>query len=342
MTDERRPLRVINCHDFEPRWPWIAPIYRGPPELEWLSVATHRSPLLRKVPGLHWGRLRAALRVRAILRSVQADLLVSHGPYTSFYAEAVGRGRRRDVPHLAFAFNFTDLPQGYRLSAMQRAFRRIDRLVVYSRMERGLYSERFGVPIDRFSFMRWGVAPPITKPAPRTIPKPYVVALGGEARDFATLCDAARRLPKIGFVLIVRPTSLDGITVPDNVAVQVNLPFADAWSLVWHSEAALIPLRSEQTPNGLVTLVGGMHLGKAQVVTDSVGLSDYVEDGNTALLVPARDSRGFAGAIERLIDEPALRDRIGAQAQAFAAEHCSEAVTVDGFRRLVIELTEPR
>ena len=340
MTDQRRPLRVINCHDFDPGWPWIATIYRGPPELEWLSVATHRSPLLHKLPGPHWGRLRAALEVRAILRGKQADLLVSHGPYTSYYAEAVGRGRRTNVPHLAFAFNFTDLPQGYRLGAMQRAFRYIDRLVVYSHMERGLYSERFGVPIDRFSFMRWGVAPPITKPGPRKIQRPYVVALGGEARDFTSLCDAARRLPHIKFVLIVRPTSLEGMAVPDNVAVHVNLPFADAWSMVWHSEAALIPLRSEQTPNGLVTLVGGMHLGKAQVVTDSAGLSDYVEDGKTALLVPARDSGAFAAAIERLIDEPALRQRIGEQAQGFAAKHCSETVTVEGFRKLVIELTD--
>jgi glycosyltransferase involved in cell wall biosynthesis len=276
--------------------------------------------------------------VRAILSRHEADLLVSHGPYTSYYAEAVGRCRRSDVPHLAFAFNFTDFPQGHRLRAMQRAFQRIDRLVVYSQMERGLYAERFRVPIERFSFMRWGVAPPIAAPGPRIVDKPYVVALGGEARDFATLCDAARRLPKTDFVLIVRPSSLDGIVVPDNVTVRVNLPFADAWSLVWHAEAALIPLRSEQTPNGLVTLVGGMHLGKAQVVTDSAGLSDYVENGKTALLVPARDSRAFAAAIERLIDEPMLRDRIGEQAQAFAAEHCSEAVTVEGFRQLVVEL----
>lgn len=340
--DERRPLRVINCHDFERGWSWIAPLYRGPPELEWRSIDTHRSRLLRKLPGPHVGRLRAGLEVRALLARRQADLLVSHGPYTSYYVEAVGRGGRRDVPHIAFAFNFTDFPQGYRLGAMQRAFARIDRLVVYSEMERGLYAERFGVPVDHFTFMRWGVAAPITRPGPCTINSPYVAALGGEARDFATLCEAARRLPHVRFVLIVRPRSLDGIAVPDNVTVHVNLPFADAWSLVWHSDAALIPLRSEQTPNGLVTLVGGMHLGKAQVVTDSAGLSDYVEDGRTALLVPARDPGAFASAIERLVDDPVLRAEIGDRAQAFAVEHCSEAVTVESFRKLVVELTGTR
>jgi glycosyltransferase involved in cell wall biosynthesis len=340
--DQRRPLRVINCHDFERGWSWIAPIYDRTPEIEWQSVDTLRPQWLRKVPGPHLGRLGAGLEVRAILARGGADMLVSHGPYTSYYIESVGRGARRDVPHLAFAFNFTDIPQGQRLGAMQRAFRSIDRIVVYSQMERSLYSERFGVPIDRFSFMRWGVAPPITEPRPRSIEKPYVAALGGEARDFATLCEAARRLPHIAFVLIVRPSSLEGVAVPDNVTVHVNLPFADAWSLVWHAAAALIPLRSEQTPNGLVTLVGGMHLGKAQVVTASAGLSDYVEDGKTALLVPARDSGAFAAAIERLIDDPTLRAGIGERARAFADAHCSETVTVEGFRELVVELTGRR
>jgi len=340
--DQRRPLRVINCHDFERGWSWIAPIYDRTPEIEWQSVDTLRPQWLRKVPGPHLGRLRAGLEVRAILARGGADMLVSHGPYTSYYIESVGRGARREVPHLAFAFNFTDIPQGQRLRAMQRAFRSIDRMVVYSQMERSLYSERFGVPIDRFSFMRWGVAPPITEPRPRSSEKPYVAALGGEARDFTTLCEAARRLPHIAFVLIVRPSSLEGVAVPDNVTVHVNLPFADAWSLVWHAAAALIPLRSEQTPNGLVTLVGGMHLGKAQVVTASAGLSDYVEDGKSALLVPARDSGAFAAAIERLIDDPTLREGIGERARAFAAVHCSEAVTVEGFRQLVVELTGAR
>ena len=149
------PLRVINCHDFERGWSWIAPIYDRTPEIEWQSVDTLRPQWLRKVPGPHLGRLRAGLEVRAILARGGADMLVSHGPYTSYYIESVGRGARRDVPHLAFAFNFTDIPQGQRLGAMQRAFRSIERMVVYSQMERSLYSERFGVPIDRFSFMRW-------------------------------------------------------------------------------------------------------------------------------------------------------------------------------------------
>jgi glycosyltransferase involved in cell wall biosynthesis len=334
-----RPVRVVNCHDWEPAWPWIAPLYRGSPAVQWQSISTRRSGLAKHFPGPHLGRVRASLRIASIIARRQADLVVSHGPYTSYYVEALGRSLSRTVPHLAFAFNFTDIPAGYRLDAMRRAFAHTDRFIVYSHIERELYSRTFGVPADRFVFMRWGIAPPISLPNPRTIDRAYVAALGGEARDYATLCEAARRLPAVPFVLIVRPHSLKGLDIPGNVEVHVNLPWQDAWSLVWHAEAALVPLRSSRTPNGHVTIVGGMHIGKAQVITKSAGILDYVEDGKTALLAPPQDGAAFAEAIERLLDDAALRRRLEHSAQSFAAEFCTEDVTVEAFRQQLIELT---
>lgn len=334
-----RPIRVVSCHDLEPGWPWIAPLYRGKPKVQWQSISTRRLPLVARLPGPHLGRVNAAIKIASIIARRQTDLVVSHGPYTSYYVEALGRRLSREVPHVAFAFNFTDIPRGYRLDAMRRAFGRTDRFIVYSRMERELYSQMFDVPADRFVFMRWGVAPPISEPSPRIIDRPYVAALGGEARDYATLCETARRLPALRFVMIVRPHSLDGLAVPDNVEARVNLSWQEAWSLVWHAEAALVPLRSSRTPNGHVTIVGGMHIGKAQVITDSAGIRDYAEDGKTALLVPPQDSAAFATAIERLLDDAALRNRLGSAARTFASECCTEGVTVEAFRQQLIELT---
>jgi hypothetical protein len=276
--------------------------------------------------------------LRSIVAAGRTDFIVSHGPYTSYYAEAVGRGRHRDVPHLAFSFNFTDIPSGSRLAAMRRAFSRINRFMVYSTMERDLYSEVFGIPIERFIFLRWGVAPPIFEPGPREITQGYVAALGGEARDYGTLCEAARRLPDVTFALIVRPHSLAGIDVPKNVTVYTNLTWDRAWSFVWHSDVALLPLRSRDTPNGHVTAVGTMHIGKAQIITDSVGIRDYATDEQTALLVRPGDDAGFARAIERLLRDSDLRKRLGSAARTFAAEYCTEPVTVECFRKHLIEM----
>ena len=334
-----RPVHVVLSTDVAPGWRWIAPHYEGAPGIAWTIAAADAPRLLRHVPWPNWGRIAAARRVRRAVRAGGVDLVVSLGPRASAYAAAIGlRGLPR-VPHLAMAFNFTDLPQGARLALMRRSFAAIDRFVVFSRIERDLYARVFGLPVERFVFTHWGVQPPLAAPGPRTVERRYVAALGGEARDYRTLCDAARRLPGVRFVLVVRPHSLAGIDVPPNVEVHTNLPWDAAWSLAWHADALLVPLRSAETPNGHVTVVGGMHLGKAQVVTDSTGVRDYVTDEETALLAPAHDGAAFARAIERLLDEPALALRLAAAAQAFARAHCTEAATVECFRAQVIALT---
>ena len=336
---DHRPVQVVLGTDGAPGWRWIAPHYEGAPAIDWTIVPADAPKLLRHVPGPNWGRVAAAARVRRAVQRDGADLVVSLGPRASAYVEAIGlRGLAR-VPHLAMAFNFTDLPRGARLALMRRSLAAIDRFVVFSRMERELYAGVFGISVDRFVFTHWGVQPPLGAPGPRTVVTRYVAALGGEARDYRTLCDAARRLPRLRFVLVVRPDSLAGIDVPANVEVHTNLPWDAAWSLAWHADALLVPLRSAETPNGHVTVVGGMHLGKAQVVTDSRGVRDYVAHEETALLAPAHDGAGFAHAIERLLDEPGLALRLGAAAQAFARAHCTEASTVACFRDQVRDLT---
>jgi len=330
-----RDLRILDCGDGPPDRHWIGPVYNRQPELAWDHISTHRGKLTSRLPGPHLGRIRAGLQARLWLARRAFDLVVSHGPRTSHYIQQIARPA---PPHLAWSFNFTDLPTGYRLDAMRRSFANIDRFVSFSRAEGPLYSSLFDVPVDRFTFVHWGVNPPISSPRPRKIARPYFAALGGEARDYVTLCEAARRMPHLHFAAVMRPHSLVGLDVPDNMEIFVNLPLQEAWSIVWHATAAIVPLRDGQTPNGHVTLVGGMHLGKAQIVTDSTGVADYLTHGETALLVPPRDPAALARAIEELADNPGLVERIGRDAQAFAARHCSEQSTIDAFHELLLDL----
>jgi hypothetical protein len=60
---------------------------------------------------------------------------------------------------------------------------------------------------------------------------------------------------------------------------------------------------------GLVGLEG-MASGAAAVLTDSGGIREYAVDGENALVVPTRDEKALAAAVERLLDDPALRERL--------------------------------
>lgn len=283
------------------------------------------------------GRLCGARALAADARKNPFDLIVSHGPWATAWVEWFARAATAKAKHLAFSFNYTDLPTGIRKSVMKKAFSKVDAFAVFTDAEQGLYADMFSLDQSRFLRAPWGVSAPLKGLEPRTIEGPYFAALGGEARDYEVLCDAARALPNIRFIAVARPHNFDGLNPPPNLETKFNLPFNEAWGIVQRAEAALIPLRSRETPCGLVTLVGGMHLGKAQIVTDAAGAADYITDGITGLLVPPKDSGALADAITKIAENPVLAAEIGAAAKDYATTHCSEENTIRFFSELLNE-----
>jgi glycogen synthase len=63
-----------------------------------------------------------------------------------------------------------------------------------------------------------------------------------------------------------------------------------------------------------VVLFEAMALGKPVVATRAAGTVDYIRDGENGLLVEPGDAPAMANAIQRLLDDPALADRLTAAA----------------------------
>lgn len=315
--------RIAHLYDYDPGSTWLDAVRAGLPPVEFAMYSAVPGPLLRRLPGPNWGRVRAAGALGLAARAGRVDLVASQMPFNTHYAASLSLRGVADVAHIGFGFNFTDLPSGYRLRAMRRSLPSVDRLCVFTEVERQIYADLFELPIDRFHFNRWTSSRPIDAPSARSIPEPYIVAIGGEARDYATLAETARLMPGRRFVVIARPTSFDGISIPDNLTLLVNRPWQETWSLAAHASAMLVPLRTNQTPNGIVTIVGAMYMGLPLIVTDSAGVHDYLRHGESALLAPVQDAAAFAHAIERMEEEPGLRDKLSKAAQAFAEAHCT-------------------
>ncbi len=69
-----------------------------------------------------------------------------------------------------------------------------------------------------------------------------------------------------------------------------------------------------------------MAAGKPLVATDIPGCREAVVDGQTGFLIPPRDPPALAAALHRLIEDPALRQKMAAAARARAVEHFSDAI----------------
>ena len=74
------------------------------------------------------------------------------------------------------------------------------------------------------------------------------------------------------------------------------------------SHALVLPSWREGTPTSIME---GMSMGRAAVVSDAPGCREVVEDGVNGVLVPAKDGRALAGALEGLINSPERLGKMG-------------------------------
>ncbi len=327
-------MDIVNISTAAPGWNWLAGRFADRPEQRWTHVSTESMP----VPGwLPRGDLvRRILAARAACRVAQSDdaLLVSHGPRISLYVELANRRQARRKEHLAYVFNYTELPQGKKRALHARGLSTVDRFVVFSNAERAIYARHFDLPIERMDMIHWAVRPPaIRADEPPLIAGDYLCAVGGQGRDYGVLVDAMRRLPALRLVIVSTRPAMAGLNPPDNVEVRFDTPLAEATNIIAHSRFMALPLRDAQVPCGHVTIVSAMHLGKAIVATDSSGITDYVQEGVDARLAAPHDPVSMARAIESLAADDGELRRLGENGRTFAREHCMEDNAVDYFDR---------
>lgn len=328
---------VNNSDLMGPDWRFIAPLAEceagqigAPdiaPQIAWeFHSGRPRSALERAVSRPNLARYRAAFSaVRSAQRAVAAGreaVLVSHLPRMAAATNTIRRALCPGTAQIAFAFNFTDLPTGAERAYFRRALKGVAEVVVFSAYERRLYADLLAIPEARIRHLPWAMEAP--RPGPvnplgRLASEPYLCAVGGEGRDYASLAEAMRALPETRLAIVARPHSVAGIDMPENVTVFENLPLEQTWRLAADSRGIAIPLRSDRTACGHITIVGAQLLGLPLVTTRSAGIADYVADGETALVVEPGDAEGLAAALSAI-----LGDRQAAEARAAVARARAE------------------
>lgn len=89
---------------------------------------------------------------------------------------------------------------------------------------------------------------------------------------------------------------------------------------LWKRAAIAVVPSVWDEPFGIVA-VEAMAMGKPVIVSDVGGLAGIVVDGETGFVVPPGDADALAARIAALLDDPALRARMGAAGRKRAAEN---------------------
>lgn len=184
----------------------------------------------------------------------------------------------------------------------------------------GVQGSRFVVDVDLPAFTQLFAAP-----GDRVIL--YVGRLDAE-KGLPTLLEALARvlvvIPEARLVLAgkgVRQAQLQ--EQARELQLSDRLSFAgyvqDAALAALYQAAAVLAVPSLYEPFGLVALEG-MACGKPVVASAVGGLREIVVDGETGLLVPPGNAAALANALLRVLGEPELAARLGAQGQRRARQ----------------------
>ncbi|HEX6693851.1 MAG TPA: glycosyltransferase family 4 protein, partial [Longimicrobiales bacterium] len=167
-----------------------------------------------------------------------------------------------------------------------------------------------------------------------------------EAKDFGTLLRAAALLapdPRIRFAIIgerTEPLHGELLAIRNALNLGDRVTFHGFRTDVPELMAAFDLLAISSSSEGFsLAAVQAMAAGRAVVATRSGGPEEIITSEIDGILVPVSDPAALAGAIRRVADDPALRDRLGSAARRTAADRFSMSAMLDGYERIYREAT---
>jgi glycosyltransferase involved in cell wall biosynthesis len=193
--------------------------------------------------------------------------------------------------------------------------------VVPSSVEAERFAGTWSLRSSRVRFVPWAVT---IKDEHRSGDNGRVFAGGNSLRDYGPLIEAAS---DIGAPIDIATSAVTldeiGGTVPANLTIGPH-PQAEYDQMLRDAAVVVVALQARgDRSSGQTTYVNAMARGKAIVVTDTPGVRDYIQDGETGLIVAPGDAAAMARAVRRLLDDPAERARIGGRAREYALAELS-------------------
>ncbi len=224
----------------------------------------------------------------------------------------VGTGGK---PHVATEILLDKVRAGSRVWGIKRAlrrfaFRQTAKIIVFSEGERALYSRELQLPLERVHFVPFHTN--IQQPR-FTAPGSYGFAAGRSLRDYKTFFAAVAKV-NFAFVVVADRASVANLRKPDNVELYCDVPRARYLELLEGARFAVVPLEAEYRSTGQVVVLEAASLGKPVIASDVMGVRDYISHRVDGLLVAPGNPEALRSAIQSLIGDDALGQKLARSA----------------------------
>jgi glycosyl transferase family 1 len=276
-----------------------------------------------------------------LARARQYDALVLDGSARRDQMAAALLRSRRSGPALVMADATWKVPDRAGVALGKRvAMRLIDdertTFCVPSRFEAERFALTWRLRHSRVRFTAWPVTLVSPDPMHESTDNGRVFAGGNSLRDYRPLIDAAG---EIGAPVDIATSTLDADDArgyPVNVTAR-SFARADYDAMLRAASVVVVALepRTDRS-SGQTTYVNAMALGKAIVVSDAPGVRDYIDDGETGVIVPYGDAAALSCAVRALLADRQRRQRLGENAR----RHALANLTLSGYAERLLQVVD--
>jgi glycosyltransferase involved in cell wall biosynthesis len=262
--------------------------------------------------------------------------------------------RRLELEHAQTAYKRLTLRRWYAFTKMQtRVARRLQRIITVSESSRTDIVKDHGVDPSVMNVVPVGVDPDLFRPLPGVarIPGRLITTASADVtmKGLRYLLEAIAKLRterEISLVVIGRPKeggrsaeTIERLGLTDIVSFVSGVTEQRIYELYSESELAIVPSLYEGFS---LPAIEAMSCGVPLVSTTGGALPEVVgNDNETAFLVTPGDGEALAARIRTALDDPDLRERVGAQGRQRVVDNWSwrhtALKTLEQYRALLAE-----
>lgn len=199
-----------------------------------------------------------------------------------------------------------------------KLFHKMDTIIVHCKsMQENLI--RLGAPAQRIKLIHYSIDQKFFNPRIDIKQRSNVLMSVGEprSRDYAALFEAVKELPitlnvaGYGHWYAREKNSSISATIPDNVSILKRLSQRELQYQYAGSQFVVIPVRDLVYSAGATASMEAGSMARAVVAFHSKGISDYIIDGETGILVKPGNIQAMREAIQYLLANPKEAKRMG-------------------------------
>ena len=272
------------------------------------------------------------------------DLIISHGAQSGVVLSLWRRLFKTKAKHVLFdigSFN-SAAESGFALKLMRFASKSLDGVIYHTSSQLGYYEKFFPWIVEKSTFLRFGTDLEFFDP--KELKKSddhgeYMLCVGYSKRDWATLVQSYQTLDTDVALRLVGKVD----PVWDGIPGVQQVPFVPVRELInqiYNAKFCVLPLEWFNYSYGQMTLMQQMALGKCVVAAKVPSLTDYVQDGKTAVLYAPKDARMLAQKLEMLLNQPEVRHSIALRGKHWLEETCNEKIMAQQIEQVLKRIYE--